>query len=286
MRVPWMPDPIVDVHVSDPPLPARMASPSGEAAAGRPPLAERMAGLVADMDRAGVASSLVVLAGEAEEFIQVAPRHAGRLFGQLVFDSTRPQEGLERIRRLRGQAPDLFRGVVTAFPVFGQDPRQREFGPLYEFCAHDGLPIQFLTEAGPGREPCPPLALGVLAQIYPHLKVVGLLIDGGWSAELPRLLRRLPNLFMAVTCSPPRPMPTGGSAAFLGLLRAAGIQRLMFASYRAWRDAAYSPRVEAARQLPWRQRRNLLWRTALQVYGPRLLARGPIEDNRTHSFAR
>jgi len=55
------------------------------------------------------------------------------------------------------------------------------------------------------------------------------------------------------------------------LLRATGSRKLLFGSDRRGREASYFERVEAVRRLPWWQRRNVAWRTAVRVYGPRIL---------------
>lgn len=224
------------------------------------PEGARLPDLIEDMDRAHVTASLVVLHEETDEFLRLAAQHPGRLFGLAYYDSLSPREGLERVQALWNDHPSLILGVTTAMPHFRQDPRLRDFAPLYEYCGERGLPIQFHGEGDPtGEEPRQPLAFAVLARTYPRLTVV-CRHTGDWRAEALEHLHRFPNLFLQVDGLSLHP-----------LLQRAGSRKLLFGSDWRGREARYFQCVEAVRRLSWRHRRNVGWRTAVRVYGPRIL---------------
>jgi predicted TIM-barrel fold metal-dependent hydrolase len=221
----------------------------------------RLSDLIEDMDRAGVTASLVVLHEETAEFSRLAGKHPGRLFGLAYYDSLAPSRGLARVQALCRDQPGLIVGVTTAMPRFGQDPRLKEFVPLYEFCMERDLPVQLHGGDDPGvEEAVRPMAFAVLAKTYPRLKVI-YRSSGSWHGEAPTFLHRLPNLFVQADGSSVPP-----------LLRAADSRRLLFASHWRGREAAYFEGVEVVRRLPWRARHDVGWRTAVRVYGPRVLS--------------
>jgi predicted TIM-barrel fold metal-dependent hydrolase len=220
----------------------------------------RLADVIVDMDRAHVDASLVVLHEETDDFPRLTAQHPGRLFGLAHYDSLSPHRGLERVRRLCDDHPGLILGVTTTMPRLGQDPRLGEFVPLYEFCIERDLPVQFdAAEDATGERAAQPVAFGVLAKTYPRLNVV-CRDTGSWRGEALALLHRFPNLFLQVDGLSLHP-----------LLHAAGSHKLVFGSDWRGREARYFERVEAVRRLPWRHRQNVGWRTAVRVYGPRLL---------------
>ena len=142
---------------------------------------------------------------------------------------------------------------------FGQDPRHREFVPLYEFCIERDLPVQFdAAENATGERAAPPVSFAVLARIYPRLKVV-CRDSESWHGKMLELLRRFSNLFLQVDGFTLHP-----------LLQATDSRKLVFGSDWRGREASYFARVEAIRRLPWQHRRNVGWRTAVRIYGPRL----------------
>ena len=276
-RVTWLqgvlglgPERILDTLVFRPPHWRKAPDPArpmggAPATAGQP--AEeakdaRLADVIADMERARVDASLVVLHEETDDFSRLAAQHPGRLFGLAHYDSLSPRRGLERVRGLCNDHPDLILGVTSAMPRFGQDPRLREYVPLYEFCIERDLPVQFdAAQDATGEPAAPPVAFGVLAKTYPRLKVV-CRHTRSWCGEALAFLHRFPNLFLQVD-----------GLSLHSLLRAAGSRKLVFGSDWRGREASYFERVEAVRRLPWRHRQNVGWRTAVRVYGPRLLSR-------------
>jgi predicted TIM-barrel fold metal-dependent hydrolase len=225
------------------------------------------------MDRARVRASLVVLDEEPEEFLRLAEQYPGRLFGLAYYDSLSPRLGLERIRALCHDHPGLILGVTTAMLRFHQDPRLRDFIPLYEYCGGRGLPVQFHAEGDPPDEDAgQPTAFAVLARTYPGLTVI-CRHTGHWRAQALEHLARFPNLFLLTDAlRGAGPAEDGASPSLLDLLHAAGGRKLMFGSGWRGRQAGYLERVEAVRRLPWPARRHIGWRTAVRAYGPRLLA--------------
>src|SRR5574337_1152207 len=265
-RVSWLrgrlglgPGRIVDARACDVPAlpgapgPARDAHEAPVAVGQHPEAPGRasLSDLIEDMDRAAVTASLVVL----------PEQHPGRLFGLAYYDSLSPLQGLERVRISCSDHPGLIVGVVTAMPRFGQDPRLRDFVPLYEYCMERGLPVQFHGGNDPGGEEAGrPMALAVLARTYPRLNVV-CRSSGSWHGEALTFLHRLPNLFLQVDGLSPH-----------ALLRAAGGRKLLFGSHWRGREAGYFEQLDAVRRLPWRLRQDVGWRTAVRVYGPRILS--------------
>lgn len=279
-----MPRRIIDVHAHAVPLSRKVPSlfpHLGEARAASsadPP--ERgeatLSDLLADMDRAQVTASLVVLYEETAEFLRLAAQHPGRLFGLAYYDSRDPREGVERVRTLCDDHPGLVLGVMTAFPYFRQDPRLTDFAPLYACCQERGLPVQFhMDEEAAMAESCRPTAIGVLATRYPELKIVCLHAGGSWHREMPGLLRAFANVFLEVEPLQPVEAEGGEPRILRSLLRAAGSRRLMFGSNWQGRAAEYMKRVALVRRIPWWHRANLSWRTAARVYGPRILSGQP-----------
>jgi len=271
--------PIIDTHVHDVPLLKKL-----------PVLFDRLAGslpvgdgretssldeLPADMDRVGVAASLVVLYTHEEDFLRLARANPGRLFGLAYFDSLHPTESLDRIRDLVAECPELLVGVSTAFPYFHQDPRLGEFRPLYEYCERQRLPIQFHTGGDPTMEAVSrPAVFGELAQAYPRLRVICLHAGGSGFREIPDYLQRIPNLFLEVEGLQETDLSGDGRPRVLReILQRAPSRKVMFGSNRMHRNGPYAARVQAVRALPAGQREDVCWQTAAAVYGPHLLGR-------------
>ena len=278
---------VIDTHAHDVPLSRKLprlfshldrALPAGDALRHQSEAA-KLSDLIEDMDRARVTSSLVVLHEEADEFFRLAAEHPGRLYGLASYDSLSPRQGLERVRSLCEDHPDLILGVTTAFPCFDLDPRMNDFAPLYEYCLQRDLPVQFHPGGEPGAgEARGPMAIGVLARTYPRLKMVCLHAGGRWHAEMPGLLRRFPNLFLQVEALQHAELEGDGEPrALRALLRAAGSGRVMYGSDWRGRTDHYFQRVEVMRRLPWWQRQDVAWRTAVRVYGPRILGNRKLE---------
>ncbi|MBI4736403.1 MAG: amidohydrolase family protein [candidate division NC10 bacterium] len=285
-RVSWLPGGlrfgagrIIDTHAHDVPLSRKLPRlfshldrmlPAGDALRRQSESAE-LSDLIEDMDRARVTSCLVVLHQETAEFFRLAAAHPGRLYGLAYYDSLSPRRGLEQVRSLREDHPHLILGVATAFPCFDQDPRMNDFAPLYEYCLQRDLPVQFHPGGDPGPgEARGPMAIGVLARTYPRLKLVCLHAGERWQGETPGWLRAFPNLFLEVEGD-------GEPRVLRALLRAFGSRNLMFGSGWRGRTENYVHRVEVVRRLPWWQRRNVAWRTAVRVYGPRILGNRKLE---------
>ena len=271
---------VIDSHTHDVPLsrklPALFKRPAGMVPAAGPDLqqaeAARLPDLLRDMDRAGVLASLVVLHEATDEFFRLASEHPGRLFGLAYFDSLDPGAGLQRVRALCDGSPALVVGVTTAYSHFRQDPRLKEFAPLYEYCIQRGLPVQVHLGTDPASEDgLRPTAMGVLARTYPGLRIVCRFLGQG-PYQMPEILRPISNLFFQVD-GLGGAEPNGNQAVgdLRSLVRTVGSHRLMFGS--GWRgmEPDYPRRLETIRQLPWWQRRNVCWRTAARVYGPRIV---------------
>lgn len=229
--------------------------------------------LIADMDLARVTTSLVFLHEDCDDFLRLASGHPGRLYGLAYYDATQPREGLERVRALCEKHPALILGVHAAPAATRQDPRDKEFAPLYAHCAARDLPIHFHIGGDSATEEVRPLMpCAVLASICPRLKIVCLQDGGHWGREVPDLLRKIPNLFLGVGAPWPHQAEGRGEAMpFRELLRAVGSRKLLFGSGWLGSDPTYFQRVEAVRRLPWWQRGHVARGTATRLHGRRIL---------------
>lgn len=270
---PW----IIDVHVHDIPLSRKVPmlfhhlrrSFPGDDLEIQQGEGSGLPDLLEDMDRARVAASLVVLSEERGEFFRLAGQYPGRLFGLAYYDSLSHLQGLDRIRELREAHPTLIVGVTTVIAGLHQDPRLKDFAPLYEYCIQHELPIQFYSDgSSTGEGSVQPTAFAVLARTYPPLKVV-CRYGESWDENAMESLRHFPNLFLQVAGLP---QTEGNEIPRLlqALLCRVGSHKILFASDWRGRDPTYFQQVEAVRRLPWWQRRNIGWRTAVRVYGPRI----------------
>ena len=270
---PW----IVDAHVSDIPLSRKLPllihnlqrSFPGESLDIQRGEESRLSNLMEDMNRARVAVSLVVLSEETGEFLRLAGQYPNRLFGLASYDPLSPRQGLDRIQELREAHPNLIVGVTAAISGLHQDPRLKDFAPLYEYCVQHDLPIQFCPDdSSAGERSVQPTAFAVLARTYPRLKVVCRYVET-WDENAMEYLRRFPNLFLQVAGLP----QTEGSEisrCLQTLLRRVGSRKMLFASDWRGRDPTYFQQVETVRRLPWWQRCNIGWRTAVRLYGLRM----------------
>ena len=279
---------IVDAHVSDIPLSRKFPllihnlqrSFPGESLDIQRGEESRLSNLLEDMNRARVAVSLVVLSEETGEFLRLAGQYPNRLFALASYDPLSPRQGLDRIQELRAAHPILIVGVTAAISGVHQDPRLKDFAPLYEYCMQYDLPIQFCPDgSSAGGRSVQPTAFAVLARTYPRLRVVCRYAET-WDENAMEYLRRFPNLFLQVAGLPqterneiPRILQT--------LLRRVGSRKMLFASDWRGRDPTYFQQVETLRRLPWWQRCNVGWRTTVRVYGPRISgARRSAHSNR------
>jgi len=207
------------------------------------------------MDRAGIAKSVIVLDDITEEF-RAVHRRTGRLYALVHYDSGEPTRGLESLRAVCEGNPDIVRGVATAFPCFGQDPRLKVFGPLYAYCLEQRLPVLIRLTGGRAAVPIRPIACGVLAGLYPELRIV-CLDEAGHGAELAPALPKLTHLFLA----------THGNGTRMDLerlVRAMGSRQLMFATGAGRIDET---EIASVGRLPFWYRNNVAWRTATRVFG-------------------
>ena len=235
--------------------------------------AGRLAGVVEAMNRVGVRTACVVLRQEVEEFLRLRARHPGRLVGWAHYDSLQPERGLEAVRALCEGHAEAFVGIATAFACFGQDPRLKVFAPLYEYCVRHGLPVLLRAGGGPQVEMSPrPAAFGVLATVYPRLRIVCLHDGAAELAGTAALLARFPNLFLATRGGRESDGASPGELPDLAaLVRAVGSRQIMFASGGQVVAVSADRSLEALSRVPWRHRANVSWRTAVRVLGPRLL---------------
>lgn len=269
--LPW----IIDTHVHDSPPPRRrllydlQGSSAGGSPDGGPSVQSGLSDLLADMDRARVGTSFVALSDATEEFLRLARLYPNRLFGLAPYDPFSPRQGLDRICELCASHPTLIAGVTFTIPSPDQDPRRNEFTPLYEYCMRHDLPIQFCSDgsSAEGRL-VRPSAFAVLARTFPPLKVV-YQYAGSWDENATEYLHSLPNLFLQVAALP-QTKPDGSPGTLQALLREVSSRKIVFASDWRGRHPVYFERVEGVRRLPFWYRRNIGWRTAARVYGPRI----------------
>ena len=114
---------------------------------------------------------------------------------------------------------------------------------------------------------CHPHLFAVLARAFPRLTIVCLHTGGGWSRELPHLLRYHPNICVeteylqlheAELNMPPEIVPH--------FLQSWGLTRVMFGSDRVRPEAKYFRRVEMVKALPPMVRDDLCYHNARIAY--------------------
>jgi predicted TIM-barrel fold metal-dependent hydrolase len=225
--------------------------------------------LLQDMATAGVDTSLLVTWAEDVPIVaREASLQPGKLYSLVWFDSRNPIESLSQLASLADQFPSIVIGAKTIFPYLRQHPLQPEFMPLYAFCQERRFPIQFHFGGSPVMEAlCHPNLFAVLARAFPRLTIVCLHTGGGWSRELPHLLRFHPNVHVeteylqlheAELNAPPQVVPH--------FLQNWGLTRVMFGSDRVRPEAKYFRRVEMVKALPPMVRDDLCYRNARVAY--------------------
>jgi uncharacterized protein len=225
--------------------------------------------LLQDMAAAGVDTSLLVTWPEDVPIVaRAAAAQPGKLYSLVWFDSRNPSESLSQLRSLYEQFPSVVIGAKTVFPYLRQHPLQSEFMPLYSLCQERQLPIQFHFGGSPVMEAlCHPNLFAVLARAFPRLNIVCLHTGGGWSHELPTLLRQHPNVYVeteylqlheAEMNMPPQIVPR--------FLQNWGLTRVMFGSDRVRPEAKYFRRVDLVKGLPPAVRDELCYRNASRAY--------------------
>lgn len=254
--------PLIDAHVH---------LRSGKLSRARPQISAEAALqlLLRDMATAGVDTSLLVT---WPEDVPVVAREAsvqpGKLFSLVWFDSRNSVDSLSQLVSLADRFPSVVIGAKTVFPYLRQHPLQPEFMPLYAFCQDRRLPIQFHFGGSPVMEAlCHPNLFGVLARAFPRLTIVCLHTGGGWSRDLPNLLRHHPNIYVeteylqlheAELNMPPEIVPR--------FLKEWGSTRVMFGSDRVRPEAKYFRRIELVRALPPVARDDLCYRNPRAAY--------------------
>jgi predicted TIM-barrel fold metal-dependent hydrolase len=257
--------PLVDAHVH---------LRSGKLARVRPRVSAEAALelLLQDMATAGVDTSLLVTWAEDVPVVaREAVAQPGKLYSLVWFDSRNPAESLSQLISLTDRFPTVAIGAKTVFPYLRQHPLQPEFMPLYAFCQDRQLPIQFHFGGSPVMEAlCHPNLFAVLARAFPRLTIVCLHTGGGWSRELPSLLRHYPNVFVeteylqlheAELGMPPQVVPH--------FLHNWGLTRVMFGSDRVKPEPKYFRRIELVKALPPNVRDDLCYRNARAAYNLR-----------------
>jgi predicted TIM-barrel fold metal-dependent hydrolase len=229
---------------------------------------EAIDSLLADMEKAGVDTSLVITAcnlGLLEEYSRRIPE---KLFVAYLYDSRNPKEGLRALRREVDKHPDLIRCVKTMFPYLGQHPLQKEFAPLYRFCEKRSLPIQFHLGGDSNMESLSnPLYFARLSSLFPKLVIICLHAGGGMIRAMPLLMRLWPNIFLETEALQLEEAEGSRSPnALRYLLQHIDSSRVMFGSDRIFPEEKYFWRVQAARTAVPEHAENLCWKTANRAF--------------------
>lgn len=227
------------------------------------------AGLVEDMDRAGVSRTIATMFVTADDdfFESVAEgliRHPGRIAAQLNIPPGRPQWAASNLKMAKGDP--RIAGARAAPSLFRLHPVDESLEQVWDVCEAGRLPVQLVVD---GSKFCDPRTLAILARGHPELPLV-LSISNARHRDGLVALARAPRVFFQLPALLDGEI-RGGRPGFLrwalGHLPA---ERLMFGSDRLGREASYFAKVKALLEAPPGLRRQLARETALEVYGERL----------------
>jgi hypothetical protein len=233
------------------------------------PLAGDAPGVAAELAAAGIRLGFAAVGTEAEAEALRGLAPSARLRGLVVLDPEHPVEGATKLRRLAERYADVVAGALLRPTAAGSDLRHRDLAPLYAACAEYRLPLQIEAEAD-GVDGL--VVAGVLAVCLRPASVVCTHPDPTRLEELAGYLARYPNLFAALDVV----AAAGEEAPLAGLLRLHGSRQVLLAGRRLKDDPGDAARMTALARLPRRQRDAAGWRTAVSVYGSRLMAGGPL----------
>jgi predicted TIM-barrel fold metal-dependent hydrolase len=229
---------------------------------------ESMDSLLADMERAGVDTSIAVTSCNINFIDEYTRQYDEKLFVGYLYDSRNPKEGLRALRRTVEKFPHLVKCVKTMLPYLGQQPLQKDLLPLYRFCENAGLPIQFHIGGDPSMEKLSnPLYFARLSSEFPDLHIICLHAGGGAVEAMPVLLELYSNIFLEVEGLQLNEAEGSREPNVLRfLLQNIDSSRLMFGSDRIFPEEKYFWRVQAAQSAAPEHVDNLCWKTANKLF--------------------
>ena len=171
-----------------------------------------LAGLVADMDRAGIERGLLVGA-ENSKMGAIHRAHPGRFFLMATFD---PKDGMRAVKEFERLVKEDKVDGLRVSPLYnGIVANDRRYYPLYAKAAELNVPVRIYTSMNYANDR--PYDLGHPRNLddicidFPELRVVAGLAGWPWVNDMVGLLRRHPNLYVDTAAHHPRYFAQPGS---------------------------------------------------------------------------
>lgn len=186
--------------------------------------------VIGEMDRFGIARSLIDVSDPAGPGRAAKAAHSGRFLGSFDVD---PNLGMDGVRALVAAHAAGVVDAVTAMPSVYQPPvplDDRRFYPVYAKCVELGLPI-FITVGVPG--PRVPMAaqtvdrLDEICWFFPELKVVMRHGAEPWEDLAVKLMLKWPNLYYSTSGFAPKRYPR----AIIDFANSRGREKVLYAGY-------------------------------------------------------
>lgn len=168
--------------------------------------------LVADMDRAGIQSGLLV--GASNYAIGKIHRdYPGRFMTLVALD---PRDGMRAVRELERLVREEGAGGIRVSPLYTCIPaNDKRYYPLYAKCVELDVPVRIYTAMSYANDRPYDLAhprhLDEIAIDFPELRIIAGLGGWPWIADMVGLLRRHPNLYCDTAAHRPRYLAQPGS---------------------------------------------------------------------------
>jgi len=173
---------------------------------------ELVAGLVADMDKAGIEVGILVGSSVATS-ARVAKAYPKRFIGLAAMS---PLDGMRGVREFERLVHEGGIGGLRVSSLYNMVPASdKRYYPLYAKCVELDVPVRIYTSMNYANDR--PYDLGHPRHLdeicidFPELRVVAGLAGWPWTNDMVGLLRRHPNLYCDTAAHRPRHFSTPGS---------------------------------------------------------------------------
>ncbi len=194
-------------------------------------IADGLAYTVEQMDKHGIARSMIGINGEPERVHERAIKaHPQRFFASYECN---PNLGMEEVRKIRRLKDEYDIKAVTAFPS-GTNPQapinDKRWYPIYAACVDLDIPICICVGVPGPRLPMEPQKVEHLDEVcwfFPELKIV--MRHGGepWTELAWKLMLKYPNLYYSTSAFAPSHYPPD----IINYANTRGADKIMYAGY-------------------------------------------------------